>query len=896
MSYKGCIFVKDFLGQIMRAKMAKRADSQKTFIESHLKLTPLRITILYAVLGGLWVFQSDSFLNAIVHNPNTLTQISIIKGWVYVAVTAYILFLLIRHFEKTHLTSENQYRELLEQASDGIIIFNKQGNLLTVNEQECKMLGYTEKEFLKMNLREFFPPEDLIVTPLRFEEVLAGKTILSERRIRRKDGTLFPAEISGKMLKNGLFLAITRDVSEHRQKDEILARRSRQLELLLSSIRQINTVLEIPVVMRAIIETALALTGATSGVAGIMQNGKMVFREYNQRGKLISFEHVYESGLGIPGWIMRTGKPYISNDAQSDVVVTPEVREKLGFYNFAGVPIFSRNGNLLGCFIIHDMADRTPFTDHHIEILEGLAAGAAVAMENAQLLAKHKRVEASLREGAKKFRMLTETVAAAIIIYQGKSLRYFNATTEKMTGYSPNELLHMNIMSLVHPDYRQMVNERSSALWRSKKHSSRYECKIVTKAGDERWVDFTSATIEFEGRPAALGTAYDITERKKLEEQFRQSHKMEAVGLLAGGVAHDFNNILTAIIGYGNLVKMKLAANDLVHNYVDQILSSSERAANLTHSLLAFSRKQIINPQPVNVNDIIVGIGKLLDRLIGEDIEFKIDLEGRALVVLADAGQLEQVFMNLATNARDAMIEGGTLTIKTKRVALDQNFITRHGYGSVGNFALITVTDSGSGMDGMTQARIFEPFFTTKEMGKGTGLGLSMVYGIVKQHDGYIAVSSAPGIGTTFEIYFPLVQSSVNETASAKTADTLGGTETVLVAEDDEAVRNLTMTVLAESGYTVIGVSDGELALAKFIENKSRIRLLIFDVIMPKMNGKDAYEEIRKFRPNIKVLFMSGYAADIFEEKNISGKDLKIIAKPIAPTEFLKKVRETLDS
>jgi PAS domain S-box-containing protein len=875
--------------------MSKTVDIQKTWTAFHLKLTPLKIALLYAVLGGLWIFLSDSFINSIIHDPTTITHIAIIKGWAYVAVTAYILFLLIRHFEKTHLASENQYRELLEQASDGIIIFDQQGIHLTVNEQECKMLGYTERELLQMNVRDAFTPEDITATPIPFGEMIAGKTILSERRLRRKDGTLFLAEISGKMLKNGRFLAITRDVSEHRQKDEVLSWRSRQLELLLSSIRQINTVLETPVVMRTLIETALALTGSTSGLAGIMQNGKMVFREYHERGKLVPFEYSYASGWGVPGWIIQTGKPYISNDAQHDRVVTPAIREKFGFYNFAGVPIFSRNGNLLGCFIVHDMADRKPFTEHHVEVLEGLAAGAAIAMENAQLLTEHKRVEASLREGEKKFRMLTETVAAAIIIYQGNSLRYFNATAEKMTGYSPNELLHLNLLHLVHPGYRQMVNERSTALWRSDKNSSRYECKIITKTGEERWVDFTSATIEFEGRPAALGTAYDITERKKLEEQFRQSHKMEAVGLLAGGVAHDFNNILTAIIGYGNLVKLKLAANDPANNYIDQILSSSERAANLTHSLLAFSRKQIINPQPVNVNDIIVGIGKLLARLIGEDIEFEMDLEKRDLMVLADAGQLEQVLMNLATNARDAMSDGGTLTIKTKRVELDQKFIDSHGYGSLGNFVLIIVSDSGAGMDGMIQARIFEPFFTTKEMGKGTGLGLSMAYGIVKQHGGYITVSSAPGIGTTFEIYFPLVQSSVKETASAKTADALGGTETVLVAEDDESVRNLTMTVLAESGYTVIGASDGEQALAKFIENEGQIRLLIFDVIMPKMNGKDAYEEIRKFRPDIKVLFMSGYAADIFEEKNIANQDLKIIVKPISPTEFLKRVRESLD-
>jgi signal transduction histidine kinase/CheY-like chemotaxis protein len=443
-----------------------------------------------------------------------------------------------------------------------------------------------------------------------------------------------------------------------------------------------------------------------------------------------------------------------------------------------------------------------------------------------------------------------------------------------------------------------MVNDRGILLIRkSANHATRYELKIVTKTGEERWVDFTTGSIEFDGQPAALGTAYDITERKKLEEQFRQSHKMEAVGLLAGGIAHDFNNILTAIIGYGNLVKMKLAANDPLLNYVDQILSSSERAANLTHSLLAFSRKQIINPHPVNINEIIHGVGKLLTRLIGEDIELKMDLEDRELIILADTGQVEQVLMNLATNARDAMSAGGgTLTIKTEHVELDQDFINNHGYGSLGRYALLTVADTGVGMNGLTQARIFEPFFTTKEMGKGTGLGLSMVYGIVKQHEGYITVYSEPGMGTTFEIYLPLVEPSKREIESMKPAEALRGTETVLVAEDDETVRTFAMTLLTESGYTVIGAPDGEQALAKFKENEDRVRLLIFDVIMPKMNGKDAFEEIRKSRPDVKVLFMSGYAADIFEKKNIPEQGLNLVLKPIAPTEFLKKVRETLDS
>jgi nitrogen-specific signal transduction histidine kinase len=398
-----------------------------------------------------------------------------------------------------------------------------------------------------------------------------------------------------------------------------------------------------------------------------------------------------------------------------------------------------------------------------------------------------------------------------------------------------------------------------------------------------------------DGRKYIVGVGIDISERKHLEQQLRQSHKMEAVGLLAGGVAHDFNNILTAIIGYGSLAKMNLGAEDPVLTYVDQILLSSERAASLTNSLLAFSRKQIMHRKPVNVNEIIAGIGKLLERIIGEDIDLKTDLAKPDLTVVADTGQVEQILMNLVTNARDAMHGGGSLTIRTEPAELDMEFVIKHGYGKQGAYALLTVADTGSGMDKTTQARIFEPFFTTKELGKGTGLGLSMVYGIVKQHEGFITVDSEPGRGTTFRIYFPLALSQAAEAAAARPMKARGGTETVLVAEDDHAVRNLITTLLTVAGYEVLSVPDGGQAVAAFREQGGRVRLLIFDLIMPKKGGKEAYEEIRKLRPDIKVLFMSGYAADIVQEKSSTGQGPNLIMKPILPTELLSRVRETLD-
>jgi signal transduction histidine kinase len=393
-----------------------------------------------------------------------------------------------------------------------------------------------------------------------------------------------------------------------------------------------------------------------------------------------------------------------------------------------------------------------------------------------------------------------------------------------------------------------------------------------------------------------LAIKEDITERKKLEEQLRQAQKMEAVGQLAGGIAHDFNNILTAIIGYGNIALMKIPEGDPLRSYLGQMLAAAERAAALTKSLLAFSRKQIINLRPVSVNAIIERVEKLLQRSIGEDIELKTALTEKDTAVLADSGQIEQVLINLAMNARDAMPNGGNLIIETGQAEIDDQYIKSHGYGKLGMYVLISVTDSGEGMDEKTRDRIFEPFFTTKEVGKGTGLGLSMVYGSVKQHSGFINVYSEPGRGTTFTIYLPLLKAGARPAAAGEPAPPpKGGTETILLAEDDTALRNLARGVLEEFGYTVIEAVDGQDAVEKFIMLKDRIQLLILDVVMPKKNGKEAFEEAKKIKPGIKALFTSGYPAEIIQKKGILDAGINFIIKPHQPQDLLRKIREVLD-
>jgi PAS domain S-box-containing protein len=432
----------------------------------------------------------------------------------------------------------------------------------------------------------------------------------------------------------------------------------------------------------------------------------------------------------------------------------------------------------------------------------------------------------------------------------------------------------------------------------SKPHEN--EMEITTKEGKTLYFHCTAnvALKDKEGNPSGvLVISRDITESKRLERQLLQAQKMEAVGQLAGGIAHDFNNILTAIVGYGHLLQTELGehSNQEINDYVDYILKSAKRAANLTHALLAFSRTQIINTKPVNINDIIIVLEKLLIRLIGEDIELITNLYKDELIVMADTTQIEQVLMNLATNARDAMPDGGTLIIKTSSANIDEEFSSTYGFGRTGNYAVISVEDTGEGMDEKTKERIFDPFFTTKEVGKGTGLGLAMVYGIVKQHDGFINVYSELGKGTTFKIYLPLIESKIQQEHQIEQLKIKGGNETIFIIEDDFHVRDLTRKILERAGYIVLEAADGQEAVKIFNEQLNNIDLVILDVIMPRKNGKEVYEELKKLKPEIKVLFTSGYTSDIIHRKGIIKENQNFILKPVSPQALLATVRSVLN-
>lgn len=424
-----------------------------------------------------------------------------------------------------------------------------------------------------------------------------------------------------------------------------------------------------------------------------------------------------------------------------------------------------------------------------------------------------------------------------------------------------------------------------------------FELQLKKADGQQITVSTTATAVRDEkGRVVNYrGIMRDVTLEKALEQRMLEAQKMEAVGQLAGGIAHDFNNILSAIIGYGSLVLMRIQEDSPLRPYVEQILESSERAAILTQNLLTFSRKQVINPQPCKINDIIRKVAPILTKLIREDIELNLQLSSEDSTVEVDRLQIEQVLMNLVTNARDAMPDGGALKISSQKIDMDATFLEVHGYGKIGRYAIISVEDTGVGLDEMTKTRIFEPFFTTKEMGRGTGLGLAMVYGAIKQNDGFINVYSEVGRGTTFRIYLPEVGGTVELRKGAEVQAPPGGTETILLVEDDKALRELAGTVLRKYGYTVIEALDGDDALGRFNEYKESIAILITDVVIPRRSGIQVYEAVKKFNPAIKVLFLSGYSKDITQKKGIVDTNVNFLQKPFSPNTLLKKVRGILD-
>jgi PAS domain S-box-containing protein len=562
--------------------------------------------------------------------------------------------------------------------------------------------------------------------------------------------------------------------------------------------------------------------------------------------------------------IMKTGEPLVGIEERE---VWPDGR--VTWVSTTKVPLRDQNGQIVGTF------------------------------GTSRDITQHKRDEEALRLA----RFSLDSAADAIFwLRPDAAFTYVNDAACRLLGYSRDELLHMTAHDLnpahpkeAWPDYWAVLKQRKSLT---------FEASLRTKDARLIAVEMTANHLEFEGKEFDCCFARDITERKRAEqeklalaEQLRQSQKMEAIGQLAGGIAHDFNNLLSVINGYSDFLLHELAQDDPKRGDVERILEAGEHAASLTSQLLAFSRKQILQPRILDLNGLIAEASAVYRRLIGEDIDLVAIPEPSLGRIKADPGQIHQILMNLVVNARDAMPQGGKLTIETANADLDELYVQSHPVVTPGHYIMLAVSDTGIGMDEETKAHLFEPFFTTKEVGKGTGLGLSTVYGIVKQSHGFIWVYSEPGRGTTFKIYLPRVKEEAGKLArSDKEEPELRGTETILVVEDAASPRTMIVRALRKRGYTVLEASNGKEALRTAQDFAGRIHLLLTDIVMPEMSGKAAGSQIEVARPGIKILYISGYTNNAIVHHGVLDSNMAFLQKPFTNDVLARNVREVLDS
>ena len=492
-----------------------------------------------------------------------------------------------------------------------------------------------------------------------------------------------------------------------------------------------------------------------------------------------------------------------------------------------------------------------------------------------------------------------EAAATSIVITDEKGIiLWSNHAFLEITGY-PSEEIWGKSFRLLSSGKQDEAFYRN--LWQTIVGGKTWHGEIINrrKDGSLYTEDQTITPVRSESGEIThfVAIKQDVTERRLLEDQLRQSQKMEAVGRLAGGVAHDFNNALGVITGYSELLQLALPPEGPLRKHAEEIQKAGRRAASLTRQLLAFSRKQLIQPTIFNLNSLVTDVDKMLRRLIGEDIDFAIVCDGKLKNVKADRGQMEQVLMNLAVNARDAMPQGGKLLIETANTELDELYVRQHPYAKAGRYVMLSVSDTGCGMDKETQSHIFEPFFTTKEVGKGTGLGLSTVYGIMKQSEGCISVYSEPGQGTTFRLYLPQVETTAESLGSDNKPKVLRrGTETILLVEDEESLRELTLRCLQSSGYTVLEARDGKTAIEVAQQHNGPLHLLLTDVIMPGISGRKLADNLCQSRPEMKLLFMSGYTHDLVSHHHVLDSGSALLEKPFDIESLLTKVRDVLDS
>jgi PAS domain S-box-containing protein len=811
---------------------------------------------------------------------------------------------LLKRAELAIVASEEKFRLFFEQSGDAILIAHGDGRILEVNSEACSRYGFRREELVGMGIGELDTPEHFPYAAERLRLVMQLGQVTFETSHRCKNGLSLPLEVKARLIDfNGdkAILAVARDISDRKRADKLLRRQNEYLTAFHETSLGLVRRLDVSSLLGAILVRAGKLVGTEHCYVYLINDQETEMYMVYMSGVFEGFvHHPLGPRDGIAGRVWTTGEPFHVDDYSRWEHRLPDPDRSV-LRAMAGVPLKS-NSRVIGVLGLAFIEEGQLFDGERMAILTQFGELASVALDNAQLhdavqreLSERQKAEESLR----KLSVAVEQSPASIIITDTHGdIEYVNPRFSELTGYSAAEAMGRNTRMFKSgntgpAEYRRLWETiLAGREWRGEFHN----CK---KNGDPYWEQSLIAPIRDESGQIThfIAINEDVTEHKRLESELQHSQKMEAIGQLAGGIAHDFNNILTAVIGYASIMQIKLPKDDPLMNGVEQILATAERGSSLTKGLLAFSRKQHTSTRRINLNEIAERVQKLLHRLISEDIRLTIRLYGEELPVMVDSVQIEQVLMSLAANARDAMPEGGEIVIRSELVVRENRFADMNGFDQPGRFALLTVSDTGQGMDEETISHVFEPFFTTKEAGKGTGLGLSIAYGIIRKHNGFIFCNSNKGAGTTFSIYLPWcgAEAGDNGQAPPRPRPQAAG-QVILLADDNEATRSLTREVLEEFGYSVIEAEDGQKALCKFHENSARIGMLILDVIMPEMKGREVYDAIHAGHPEVKVLFTSGYTEEIVRSQKFLDESLPFIPKPYMPKELLMKIREVLDN
>ncbi len=775
------------------------------------------------------------------------------------------------------------FDELLDSAFEGIVILDSERRIVQTSVRFQQMFGYSIEELRGKSPAILVPPGCEQEFAASIERLNRGGIHRLETRRLRRDGSLIEVLVDSQPISSGRFrggsVVIYSDLTE-------VNRDARYRNLRMEATRILATASTVDEAGR---ELCPALAEALGwDVVRLWQVDADGLRCTHEHCKVpcACDEHRIGSGeCTVIEEVVRNAKPFRRDNFQPVSVCAGRPDCILRNGTQVCIPIVDSQKQVLGVLEMLT-SHRQQKERGRRELLEGICAHLAQFITRC-------RAEQALAENEAKFRTLAETAPAAIFIHADGIILYANVASELISGYTREETLNRPIWSVIHPEDLAFLQESAKRRLRGDDFKKRWEARIIHKSGEVRWIDCSGSRITIGNRPAVLCVGFDITEQRALEIQLRQTQKMEAVGRLAGGIAHDFNNLLMVIGCCSEDIQQHPGLPPEVRQGAQEINHAANRAAALTRQLLAFSRHQVLAPKVVDLNAILTGTELILRRALGDDIALHFSLEAGLGPILADPSQVEQVMMNLAVNSRDAMPDGGTLTISTTSETLDEAD-PPSGAPRGGAYAVLTVTDDGVGMNPEIQQHIFEPFFSTKNASKGTGLGLSTVYGIVKQSNGFITVDSLPNRGATFRVFFPIARGTAAASlAMDHSAEIQAATATILLVEDEDDVRAVLRNSLRRDGYTILEASGGAEAL-EISKHAGRIDLLLTDVVMPGMSGRDLADRLAGSRPGMKILYVSGYNEDTVLQKGVIEGQMEFLQKPFSPSTLSRKIRQIL--